>query len=61
MAELRSENDAMRAQWEGEKKAIALVKENKQRIEDVKLEVAVLEDGQNLSRKLGFCTSSMRN
>ncbi|MDR0851802.1 MAG: ATP-dependent chaperone ClpB [Clostridiales Family XIII bacterium] len=50
LSELRAENDSMRAQWEGEKKAIALVKENKQKIEDVKLEIEEAERAYNLEK-----------
>ncbi|MDR1798230.1 MAG: ATP-dependent chaperone ClpB [Clostridiales Family XIII bacterium] len=39
LAELKAENDAMTAQWESEKRVIEAVKETKQKIEDVKLEI----------------------
>ncbi|MDR1815961.1 MAG: ATP-dependent chaperone ClpB [Clostridiales Family XIII bacterium] len=39
LAELKAQNDAMTAQWEGEKRAIETLKETKQQIEDVKLEI----------------------
>ncbi|MDR1029049.1 MAG: AAA family ATPase, partial [Clostridiales Family XIII bacterium] len=43
LSELRAENDSMRAQWENEKKIITEVKENKQKIEDIKLEIEEAE------------------
>ena len=50
LAELKNENDAMRAQWESEKKAISEVKETKQRIEEVKLEIEEAERNYDLEK-----------
>ncbi|MDR3304714.1 MAG: ATP-dependent chaperone ClpB [Clostridiales Family XIII bacterium] len=50
LAELKEENDAMSAQWEAEKKAIEAVKETKQRIEDVKLELEEAERAYDLEK-----------
>jgi ATP-dependent Clp protease ATP-binding subunit ClpB len=50
LSELKSENDAMRAQWEGEKKAITQLKDTKQRIEDVKLEIEESERAYDLEK-----------
>jgi ATP-dependent Clp protease ATP-binding subunit ClpB len=50
LSELHGENDAMRAQWENEKKAITAVKESKQRIEDVKLEIEEAERAYDLEK-----------
>ncbi|MDR3224746.1 MAG: ATP-dependent chaperone ClpB, partial [Clostridiales Family XIII bacterium] len=50
LAELRTENDAMRAQWESEKQVITKVKECKQQIEDVKLEIEGAERAYDLEK-----------
>jgi ATP-dependent Clp protease ATP-binding subunit ClpB len=50
LAELKTENDAMSAQWESEKKAIEVVKETKQRIEDVKLQIEESERAYDLEK-----------
>jgi ATP-dependent Clp protease ATP-binding subunit ClpB len=48
LSELRTENDSMRAQWEGEKRSITAVKDIKQQIEDVKLEIDEAERAYDL-------------
>jgi ATP-dependent Clp protease ATP-binding subunit ClpB len=50
LSELRGENDAMRAQWESEKQVIAKVKEFKQNIEDVKLEIEEAERDYDIEK-----------
>jgi ATP-dependent Clp protease ATP-binding subunit ClpB len=50
LAELRTENDTMRAQWENEKKIISGVKEKKQEIEAVKLEIEEAERAYDLEK-----------
>ncbi|MDR1292221.1 MAG: ATP-dependent chaperone ClpB [Clostridiales Family XIII bacterium] len=50
LSELRGENDAMRAQWESEKQVITKVKECKQQIEDVKLEIEEAERAYDLEK-----------
>jgi len=50
LAELKAENDVMSAQWEAEKKAIEDVKDMKQRIEDVKLEIEEAERAYDLEK-----------
>ncbi|MDR2156459.1 MAG: ATP-dependent chaperone ClpB [Clostridiales Family XIII bacterium] len=50
LSELHGENDSMRAQWENEKKIIAQVKESKQQIEDVKLEIDEAERAYDLEK-----------
>ncbi|MDR0852914.1 MAG: ATP-dependent chaperone ClpB [Clostridiales Family XIII bacterium] len=50
VAELKAENDAMRAQWEAEKSVIAQVKESKQRIEDIKLAIEEAERAYDLEK-----------
>ena len=50
LAELKTKNDAMSAQWEAEKKIIEDVKETKQRIEDVKLEIEEAERAYDLEK-----------
>ncbi|MDR0356915.1 MAG: ATP-dependent chaperone ClpB [Clostridiales Family XIII bacterium] len=50
LSELHTENDSMRAQWENEKKIIAQVKDGKQRIEDVKLEIEEAERAYDLEK-----------
>ena len=43
LAELKAENDTMRAQWEAEKQAISEVKGTKKQIEEVKLQIEEAE------------------
>lgn len=50
LAELKDASNAMRAQWEGEKKAITQVKAIKQDIEDVKHEIEEAERNYNLEK-----------
>lgn len=50
LSQLRDESNAMRAQWEGEKKAITEVKAVKQQIEDVKHEMEEAERNYNLEK-----------
>ncbi|MDY2921160.1 MAG: ATP-dependent chaperone ClpB [Lentihominibacter sp.] len=50
LAQLKDESNAMRAQWEGEKKAITQVKAIKQQIEDVKHEMDEAERNYNLEK-----------
>ena len=50
LAELKEENDSMCAQWESEKQAITLLKDTKQQIEDLKLELEKSEREYNLDR-----------
>jgi ATP-dependent Clp protease ATP-binding subunit ClpB len=50
LAELKAENDAMSAQWEAEKKVIEGVKETKQRIEYVKLQIEESERAYDLEK-----------
>lgn len=50
LSELRTENDAMRAQWESEKKGIVQLKAVKQEIEDVRHQMEEAERSYNLER-----------
>ena len=50
LSELRAENDAMRAQWENEKQIITSVKEVKQRIEELRLEIEAAERDYDLEK-----------
>ncbi|MDD6191327.1 MAG: ATP-dependent chaperone ClpB [Firmicutes bacterium] len=50
LAELKDESNAMRAQWEGEKKAITEVKAIKQEIEDTKHLIEEAERNYNLEK-----------
>ena len=50
IAQLKEANAAMRAKWENEKKAIAEVKELKQKIEDIKLEMDEAERNYDLEK-----------
>jgi len=50
LAELKTKNDAMSAQWESEKKIIEDVKMTKQQIEDVKLEIEEAERAYDLEK-----------
>lgn len=50
LSHLKDESNAMRAQWEGEKKAITEVKAIKQQIEDVKHEMEEAERNYNLEK-----------
>ena len=50
LAELKDENDAMRARWENEKKAIAEVKSTKEQIENTKLEIEKAEREYDLEK-----------
>lgn len=50
LSQLRDENNAMRAQWEGEKKAITDVKAIKQQIEDVKHDMEEAERHYDLEK-----------
>ena len=50
LSELKAKNDAMSAQWEAEKKLIEGVKETKQQIEDVKLEIEEAERAYDLEK-----------
>ena len=50
LAELKAENDKMRAQWEQEKQAIVGVKEIKQKIEDVKYKIEEAERKYDLEK-----------
>jgi ATP-dependent Clp protease ATP-binding subunit ClpB len=50
LSELQGENDAMRAQWENEKQIITSVKEQKQQIEDAKLEIEEAERAYDLEK-----------
>ena len=49
-SQLKDESNAMRAQWEGEKKAITEVKAVKQQIEDVKHQMEEAERNYNLEK-----------
>ncbi len=50
LSQLKDESNAMRAQWEGEKKAITEVKAVKQQIEDVKHEMEEAERNYDLEK-----------
>ncbi|MGI6721707.1 MAG: ATP-dependent chaperone ClpB [Anaerovoracaceae bacterium] len=50
LAELKSQNDSMRAQWESEKKAIGEVKATKKQIEDVKHQIEEAERNYDLEK-----------
>ena len=50
LAQLKDESNAMRAQWEGEKKAITEVKVIKQEIEDVRHQIEEAERGYDLEK-----------
>ena len=50
LAQLKDESNAMRAQWESEKKAISEVKVIKQEIEDVKHQIEEAERGYDLEK-----------
>lgn len=50
LSQLKDESNAMRAQWEGEKKAITEVKAVKQQIEDVKHQMEEAERNYNLEK-----------
>ncbi len=50
LAELKEENDSMRAQWESEKEAISEVKLTKEKIEDVKLQIEKAEREYDLEK-----------
>jgi ATP-dependent Clp protease ATP-binding subunit ClpB len=50
LAELKAKNDEMSAQWEAEKKLIGDVKDTKQHIEDVKLEIEEAERAYDLEK-----------
>lgn len=50
LAQLKEESSKMRAQWEGEKKAISAVKETKGEIENVKREIEEAERNYNLEK-----------
>ena len=50
LSQLRDESNAMRAQWEGEKKAITEVKAVKQQIEDIRHEMEEAERNYNLEK-----------
>ncbi len=50
LSQLRDDSNAMRAQWEGEKKSITQVKAVKQQIEDVKHEMEEAERNYNLEK-----------
>ena len=50
LAQLNDENSAMRAQWEGEKKAISAVKETKKEIENVRQQMEEAERNYDLER-----------
>lgn len=50
LAELHAENDAMRAQWEGEKKAISGVKETKEEIENIRHQIEEAERNYDLEK-----------
>ncbi len=50
LSQLKDESNSMRAQWEGEKKAITEVKAVKQQIEDVKHEMEEAERNYNLEK-----------
>ncbi|MCL2493565.1 MAG: ATP-dependent chaperone ClpB [Clostridiales bacterium] len=50
LANLKEQNDAMTAQWEGEKRAIDALKETKQQIEDVKLQIEEAERAYDLEK-----------
>ncbi len=50
LAQLKDESNAMRAQWEGEKKAITEVKVIKQQIEDVRHQIEEAERGYDLEK-----------
>ena len=47
---MHAENDAMRAQWEGEKKAISGVKETKEEIEEIRHQIEEAERNYNLEK-----------
>ncbi len=50
LAQLKDESNAMRAQWEGEKKAISEVKVVKQQLEDVRHQIEEAERGYDLEK-----------
>ena len=50
LVELKDESNAMRAQWESEKKAIAEVKEVKQQLDDVRHEIEEAERNYDLEK-----------
>ena len=50
LSQLKDESNAMRAQWEGEKKAITEVKAVKQQIEDIKHQMEEAERNYNLEK-----------
>ena len=50
LSELREENDLMSAQWESEKQAIGLVKDTKQQLEELKLDLEEAEREYNLEK-----------
>ena len=50
LSQLRDESNAMRAQWEGEKKAITEVKAVKQQIEDIKHQMEEAERNYDLEK-----------
>jgi len=50
LVELKDESNSMRAQWEGEKKAIAEVKEIKQQLDDVRHEIEEAERQYDLEK-----------
>ncbi len=50
LAQLQSENDEMRTQWEGEKKIITGVKERKSQIEEVKRQIEQAERDYDLEK-----------
>ena len=50
LTELKDESNSMRAQWEGEKKAIAEVKEVKQQLDDVRHEIEEAERQYDLEK-----------
>jgi len=50
LSQLRDDSNAMRAQWEGEKKTISQVKAVKQQIEDIKHEMEEAERNYNLEK-----------
>ncbi|MEG0662721.1 MAG: ATP-dependent chaperone ClpB [Anaerovoracaceae bacterium] len=50
LAQLKSENDIMRTQWESEKKAISEVKGTKEEIEEVKLQIEEAERAYDLEK-----------
>ncbi|HKK95999.1 MAG TPA: ATP-dependent chaperone ClpB [Anaerovoracaceae bacterium] len=50
LSELKDKNNVLRARWENEKESIASLKDKKQRIEDVKLEIENAERNYDLEK-----------